>query len=87
MQSAPLPITGATGRVGGRVARRLAAASVPQRLLVRDPARAPQHDGVELAQGSYGDGDFAVRSPRKCLPTRRPYSGSAPPPASMRHRQ
>jgi uncharacterized protein YbjT (DUF2867 family) len=34
-------VTGATGQVGSRVARRLAAAGVSQRLVVRDTTRAP----------------------------------------------
>lgn len=37
-----LAVTGSTGRLGGRIARLLAEAGVPQRLLVRDLARAPQ---------------------------------------------
>jgi uncharacterized protein YbjT (DUF2867 family) len=37
-----LAVTGATGGVGGHVARRLAAAGVGQRLLVRDLERAPR---------------------------------------------
>jgi NAD(P)H dehydrogenase (quinone) len=41
-------ITGATGGLGGRVAARLAAAGVPQRLIVRDASRAPQLDGAEV---------------------------------------
>ncbi len=36
-----LALTGSTGRLGGRIARLLADAGVPQRLLVRDLARAP----------------------------------------------
>ncbi|MGY1773799.1 SDR family oxidoreductase [Blastococcus sp. SYSU D00813] len=56
MTSAPIAITGATGRLGGRVARRLAAAGVPQRLLVRDPARAPQLPGAEVVRAAYTDG-------------------------------
>jgi NAD(P)H dehydrogenase (quinone) len=36
-----LAVTGATGGLGGRVAARLADRGVPQRLLVRDAARAP----------------------------------------------
>jgi uncharacterized protein YbjT (DUF2867 family) len=55
-----LGITGSTGRLGGRIARRLAAAGVPQRLLVRDPARAPQLPGSTVAAASYEDGT-AVR--------------------------
>lgn len=49
----PVAVTGATGGVGGRVARRLAAAGVTQRLLVRDPARAPDLPGAEVARASY----------------------------------
>lgn len=56
MTSAPIAITGATGRLGGRVARRLAAAGVPQRLLVRDPARAPQLPGADVVRAAYTDG-------------------------------
>jgi uncharacterized protein YbjT (DUF2867 family) len=48
-------VTGATGKVGGDIARRLAAAGVPQRLLVRDPTRAPQLDGAEVVRGDYTD--------------------------------
>jgi uncharacterized protein YbjT (DUF2867 family) len=50
-----LAVTGATGQLGGRVARRLAAAGVPQRLVVRDPARAPDLDGAQVAQATYAD--------------------------------
>jgi uncharacterized protein YbjT (DUF2867 family) len=52
---ASLAVTGSTGRLGGRVARRLAAAGVPQRLVVRDPARAPELPGATVAQASYDD--------------------------------
>ncbi len=49
-------VTGATGAIGGRVARRLAARGVAQRLLVRDPGRAPQLDGAQVrAFGGYAD--------------------------------
>ena len=51
MTDSVLGITGSTGRLGGRIARRLAAAGVPQRLLVRDPARAPQLPGSTVAAG------------------------------------
>ncbi|TAK69743.1 MAG: SDR family oxidoreductase [Actinomycetota bacterium] len=50
-----IAITGATGRLGGAVARRLAAAGVAQRLIVRDPARAPQLPGASIAAASYDD--------------------------------
>src|SRR2546429_9980449 len=50
-----LAVTGATGHVGGRVARLLSAAGVPQRLLVRDPARAPALDRATVFRAEYGD--------------------------------
>jgi NAD(P)H dehydrogenase (quinone) len=37
----PLAVTGATGAIGGQVARILADAGVAQRLLVRNVAKAP----------------------------------------------
>ena len=49
-------VTGSTGRLGGRVARRLAAAGAPQTLLVRDPARAPQLPGTTVRVAEYADG-------------------------------
>jgi len=48
-------VTGASGHVGGLVARELAARGAPARLLVRDPARAPELDGAEVAVADYGD--------------------------------
>lgn len=51
----PLAVTGSTGRLGGRVARLLADAGVRQRLLVRDPARAPQLPGTTVAVAPYAD--------------------------------
>ncbi|RVU19003.1 SDR family oxidoreductase [Streptomyces antnestii] len=57
-------VTGATGRLGGRVARRLAAAGIPQTLLVRTPARAPELPGATAAQGAFGDHDALVRALR-----------------------
>jgi NAD(P)H dehydrogenase (quinone) len=47
--------SGASGRLGGRVARRLAGAGLTQRLLVRDPARAPDLPGAEVAVAQYAD--------------------------------
>ena len=57
-----LAVTGSTGNVGGRVARLLAAAGVPQRLIVRDPARAPRLAGASLAIATYSDGEAARRA-------------------------
>lgn len=49
-------VTGATGEVGGRVARRLADAGHEQRLIVRDSSRAPALPGVDTVQfGGYDD--------------------------------
>jgi uncharacterized protein YbjT (DUF2867 family) len=53
--SAPVGVTGSTGRLGGRVARLLAGSGAEQRLLVRDPARAPSLDGAAPARMSYDD--------------------------------
>jgi uncharacterized protein YbjT (DUF2867 family) len=43
-----IAVTGATGGLGGRVAARLADHGVPQRLLVRDAARAPDLPHAEV---------------------------------------
>jgi uncharacterized protein YbjT (DUF2867 family) len=53
-------VTGSTGQLGGRVARRLAAADVAQRLVVRDVTRAPMLPGATTTTAGYGD-EAAVR--------------------------
>jgi uncharacterized protein YbjT (DUF2867 family) len=58
----PIAVTGSTGRLGGRVARRLAAAGLEQRLLVRDPARAPQLPGAAAVPVPYADRDAVRRA-------------------------
>jgi uncharacterized protein YbjT (DUF2867 family) len=58
----PLGITGATGRLGGRVSRLMAAAGVEQRLVVRTPAKAPVLPGATVAQASYDDQDAVRRA-------------------------
>src|SRR5262249_34462018 len=62
-------VTGASGRLGARLALRLAAESAQQRLVVRDPARAPRlPDGAALPDsevaviGSYADGEGMRRA-------------------------
>jgi uncharacterized protein YbjT (DUF2867 family) len=50
-----IAVTGSTGGLGGRVARRLADRGARQRLVVRDPGRAPALAGAEMATGSYDD--------------------------------
>ncbi len=52
---ARVAVTGATGHLGGLVARLLADDGVPQRLLVRSPERAPDLPGAQVLQAAYGD--------------------------------
>jgi len=60
--AARLAVTGSTGVVGGLVARALADHGVPQRLLVRDPAKAPQLAGSTVHRSSYGDASAAAEA-------------------------
>ena len=56
--SEPLPalaITGSTGVLGGALAAGLAQAGIPQRLLVRTPAKAPQLPGARVVRAAYQD--------------------------------
>ena len=49
-------VTGATGKLGSKVALRLEKFGVRQRLIVRDPERAPHLSKAEVARvDSYGD--------------------------------
>jgi NAD(P)H dehydrogenase (quinone) len=59
-----IAVTGATGGLGGRVARRLAERGVRQRLVVRDPGRAPALAGAEVATvtAGYDDADGLRRA-------------------------
>jgi uncharacterized protein YbjT (DUF2867 family) len=59
---AGLAVTGATGGLGGRVARRLADRGTAQRLVVRDPARAPDLPGAEVVSAAYEDGEAMRRA-------------------------
>lgn len=56
-----LAVTGSTGRLGSRVARGLSELGVDQRLVVRDPSKAPALPGTHIATADYGDG-AAVRT-------------------------
>jgi NAD(P)H dehydrogenase (quinone) len=56
-RTAAIGVTGSTGRLGARVADRLAAQGTGQRLLVREPSRAPSDAGAEVVRAEYGDGD------------------------------
>jgi NAD(P)H dehydrogenase (quinone) len=82
---AALAITGATGRLGGRVARQLAERGVRQRLVVRDPARAPALDGTEVVQATYDDAD-AVRRALEGVETVFMVSGAEEPNRVAAHR-
>lgn len=55
-----IAVTGSTGELGGRVARRLSARGVEQLLLVRDPSRAPVQ-APTFVIGGYDD-DAAVQA-------------------------
>jgi uncharacterized protein YbjT (DUF2867 family) len=55
MGTTDIAVTGATGRLGGRVARLLSADRLRQRLVVRDPARAPALPEAEVAVASFAD--------------------------------
>ena len=57
-----IAVTGATGHVGGRVARLVA--DLQPRLVVRDPSRAPELEGSTVAQASYDDLDAGVAALR-----------------------
>ena len=50
-----LVVTGSTGHVGRLVAGELSTRGMRQRLLVRDPLRAPDIAGAEIAVADYGD--------------------------------
>jgi NAD(P)H dehydrogenase (quinone) len=62
MPGADVVVTGVTGGLGGRVARRLAERGAGQRLVARDPWRAPELAGAEVAAGSYDDRDSLRRA-------------------------
>jgi NAD(P)H dehydrogenase (quinone) len=47
-----IAVTGATGYIGSGIARRLAAKGARQRLIVRDPSRAPKIDNAEIREAS-----------------------------------
>ncbi|MYZ35431.1 MULTISPECIES: NmrA family NAD(P)-binding protein [unclassified Streptomyces] len=64
--SAPVLVTGATGRQGGATARALLAAGVPVRALVRDPAtdraKTVEALGAELVTGDLHDRESVIRA-------------------------
>ena len=76
-----IAVSGATGRLGRRVAERL---DRPQRLLVRDTARAPRVPGAEVARAEYADFG-AVRAALEGVPTVFMVSASETPDRVERH--
>ncbi|MET9224433.1 NmrA family NAD(P)-binding protein [Lentzea sp. NPDC003310] len=61
--SAPVLVTGATGKQGGAAVRALVAAGVPVRALVRDPqSHRARELGVELAVGDLRDRESLLRA-------------------------
>lgn len=62
--TAPIATTGSTGHVGGEVARLLSEAGYNQKLVVRDPSRAPHLPGAGTSTASYADRDAAVEALR-----------------------
>ena len=57
-----IAVTGASGDLGGRVARELATRGVEQRLIVRDVARAPQLPGADVAVAEYEDSETMAKA-------------------------
>jgi NAD(P)H dehydrogenase (quinone) len=84
MSGMTIGVTGATGRLGGRVAQRLAAAGATQRLLVRDPERAPQLPGATTARAAFGESN-AVRAALDGVPTVLMVSASEAPDRVAQH--
>jgi len=80
-----IAVTGASGHLGGRVAAALSAAGVEQRLLVRDPKRAPSLTGSAVAVATYADG-AACRSALEGIETVFMVSGAEEPDRIASHR-
>ncbi|MEP7036624.1 MAG: SDR family oxidoreductase [Actinomycetota bacterium] len=57
-----IAVTGATGWLGGRVARELSERGVGQRLIVRDALRAPHLAGADVAVAAYEDSAAMARA-------------------------
>jgi NAD(P)H dehydrogenase (quinone) len=80
-----IAVTGATGRLGGRVARMLAASGTKQRLVVRNPVRAPRLPASEVTQATYAD-EAAVRRALAGVETVFMVSASETPDRVAQHR-
>lgn len=62
MTKPAMAITGATGVLGGRIARHLAEQGVPTRLIVRDTSRAPDLPLSDVATAAYLDRPAMVKA-------------------------
>lgn len=82
---ARIAVTGATGQLGGRIARRLADAGIAQHLVVRDPTRAPELPGATVAQATFDDA-AATRTALTDTPTVLMVSASEDPNRTAQHR-
>lgn len=57
-----IAVTGATGFLGGRIARQLADRNVPMRLIARDPSRVPDLPRAEVAKAAYLDRPSMIKA-------------------------
>lgn len=73
-----IAVTGSTGQLGGRVARRLAEAGIPQLLLVRDVQRAPQLARAGVTRCAFAERDVII-SALQGIPTVLMVSASEAP--------
>jgi uncharacterized protein YbjT (DUF2867 family) len=85
LRAATLAVTGSTGRLGGRVARRLAAAGIAQRLVVRDASRAPALAACSVVVAAYDDA-VAARAALAGVSTLFMVSGAEHPERVAQHR-
>ncbi|ROZ43988.1 SDR family oxidoreductase [Rhodococcus sp. WS3] len=59
-RSRTIAVTGATGHIGGEVARILTESGIPLRLIARSISRLPQLPGAESAEATFSDHDRAA---------------------------
>ncbi|HEY5248693.1 MAG TPA: SDR family oxidoreductase [Dermatophilaceae bacterium] len=57
-----IAVTGATGGLGGRIARELSSRGVEQRLVVRDSLSAPRLPGADVAVAAYEDSEAMAKA-------------------------
>lgn len=81
-----LAVTGSTGALGSRVAARLAGLGLGQRLIVREPAKAPVHEGVEIAVASAYGAAGEMRAALEGIETLYMVSGREAPERVGEHR-